>query len=312
MRQPLLVFSEEDGILNGMNRTIASILAFLTGAVISVMVIFNTALGEATSNSISILINQIVGIIALTAMMLCFRKNPAVNPERRKAPWYLWGGGLFGLVVITCNYFSVLEAGATIAMGAAVLGQCVAGLLFDLTGWMGMEKRRIGRRRVLSAVMVGAGIIVMLLFAGEDIRGRYALLGVLAGVITMDQMVYNSRFASYKGAFFSARQNVISGLIGIALFAFITDPGGSISALSALPSVPFLTVIGGGTLACFVVVSSNTVIPRIPGADSSALMSAGQVLMAAVLDWAIYSRLYPSLIIGALIMLAGILLARES
>lgn len=281
-------------------------MAFLTGTVISIMVIFNTELGQATSNSASILVNQAVGIITLSAIMVAFRKNRTVNPEHRKAPWYLWFGGLFGLVVITCNYFSVRAAGATIAMAAAVFGQCLAGTVLDITGWMWMERRRIGGRRIASLVITAFSIAIMILFSGEEIRMGHALIAVLAGVITMVQMAYNSRFASYKGAFFSARQNVISGLIGIALFAFITRGEATVEALSALPSIPFLTIVGGGMLACVVVVSSNTVIPRLPGAVSSVLMSAGQVLMAAILDWALYSRLYASLIIGSVLMLAGL------
>lgn len=281
-------------------------MAFLTGAVISVMVIFNTELGEATSNSASILVNQAVGIITLSAIMMAFRKNGTVNPKRSKAPWYLWFGGLFGLVVITCNYFSVRATGATIAMAAAVFGQCLAGTVLDITGWMWMERRRISGRRIASLAITAFSIAIMMLFSGEEIRIGYALIAVLAGVITMLQMAYNARFASYKGAFFSARQNVVSGLIGIALFAFITRGEATAEALSALPTLPFLTIVGGGALACVVVVSSNTVIPRLPGAVSSVLMSAGQLLTAAILDWVVYSRLYPSLIIGSVLMLAGL------
>ena len=281
-------------------------MAFLTGAVISVMVIFNTELGEATTNSASILVNQAVGIITLSAIIVAFRNDRTVNPERRKAPWQLWFGGLFGLVVITCNYFSVRATGATIAMAAAVFGQCLAGTVLDITGWMWMERRRIGGRRIASLAITALSIAIMMLFSGEEIRTGYALLAVLAGVITMVQMAYNSRFASYKGAFFSARQNVVSGLIGITLFALITRPEATIEGLSRLPQLPLITIIGGGVLACVVVVSSNTVIPRLPGAVSSVMMSAGQILMAAILDWALYSRLYPSLIAGSMLMLAGL------
>ena len=62
----------------------------MTGAVISVMVVFNTKLGEATTNEVSITVNQIVGIVTLTAIMLLFRKSRTVNPPRASAPWYLW------------------------------------------------------------------------------------------------------------------------------------------------------------------------------------------------------------------------------
>ena len=284
-------------------------LSFITGAIISVMVVFNTQLGEATTNEVSITINQIVGIATLTAIMLLFRKSRTVNPPRTAAPWYLWGGGLFGLAVITCNYFSVRGAGTTIAMASAVLGQCLMGIVFDMTGLMGMRRMRISFRRAAGAAVSFAGILVMLFFSSGTPDPVYALIGGAAGIITMIQMVYNSGFAKRKGAFFSARQNVISGLAGIALFALCTSPEATMEALKAVPGIPFIVIIGGGTLACFVVVSSNTIIPRIPGADSSALMSAGQVLAASLLDWAIYGRAYPSLIAGSAIIIAGIAIA---
>ena len=287
-------------------------LSFLTGAVISIMVTFNTELGKLTTNEVSITINQITGIIVLTILMIVLRNNKTVNPERKKAPWYLWGGGLFGLAVITCNYFSVKEAGTTIAMASAVFGQCLAGIVFDLTGLMGMTKRKVSVKKAAGTAISFSGIMVMLLFSGTGINALYALMGGAAGVITMIQMVYNSRFASFKGAFFSARQNVISGLIGIALFSFIIIPETTISGWTEVPSVPIPVLVGGGILACFVVVSSNTVIPRIPAADSSVLMSSGQVLTAAVIDALLFDSLYPALLSGAVIMLIGIAISRQS
>ncbi len=287
-------------------------LSFLTGAVISIMVTFNTELGKLTTNEVSITINQITGIIVLTILMIVLRNNKTVNPERKKAPWYLWGGGLFGLAVITCNYFSVKEAGTTIAMASAVFGQCLAGIVFDLTGLMGMTKRKVSVKKAAGTAISFSGIMVMLLFSGTGINALYALMGGTAGVITMIQMVYNSRFASFKGAFFSARQNVISGLIGIALFSFIIIPETTISGWTEVPSVPIPVLVGGGILACFVVVSSNTVIPRIPAADSSVLMSSGQVLTAAVIDALLFDSLYPALLSGAVIMLIGIAISRQS
>ena len=287
-------------------------LSFLTGAVISIMVTFNTELGKLTTNEVSITINQITGIVVLTILMIVLRNNKTVNPERKKAPWYLWGGGLFGLAVITCNYFSVKEAGTTIAMASAVFGQCLAGIVFDLTGLMGMTKRKVSVKKAAGTAISFSGIMVMLLFSGTGINALYALMGGTAGVITMIQMVYNSRFASFKGAFFSARQNVISGLIGIVLFSFIIIPETTISGWTEVPSVPIPVLVGGGILACFVVVSSNTVIPRIPAADSSVLMSSGQVLTAAVIDALLFDSLYHALLSGAVIMLIGIAISRQS
>ncbi|MDY5931843.1 MAG: DMT family transporter [Candidatus Ornithospirochaeta sp.] len=282
------------------------LISFLTGAVISVMVVGNTALGNATSNEVSIIINQIVGIALLSAIMLLGRKNQTINPPRRKAGWYLWFGGILGLVVITCNYYSVTGAGTTIAMASAVFGQCLAGLFFDLTGLMGMEKHRITGRRLASIAVSFAGILLMFALSEDGISFAYAIIGIGAGIVTMTQMVYNSLFAKHKGAFFSARNNVISGLMGILLFSAIAVPGKTMEALSQLGNVNPLVIVLGGTLGCVVVVCCNTVIPRIPASVSSVLMSSGQVLTAVLLDACLYGRFELSLLIGALVMVAGI------
>ncbi len=286
--------------------------AFLVGAVISVMVIFNTMLGTATNNSISIMINQIVGIILISLIMAAFPKSEIVNPERKPSHWWQWFGGLFGLAVISINYFSVKGAGATIAMAAAVLGQCIMGLIFDITGLMGMEKHGVSRRKALSLIISMAGIIIMLAAPAEN--GAHsvmipALLSVLSGIITMIQMVYNSSFAKAKGAFFSARQNVISGLLGILAFILLFNLRPSAEAVKGLASYPVWKAAMGGFLAVIVVVSTNIVIPRIPGAASSILMSSGQILSAVILDHIMYGIASPSLAAGAIIMIFGLAIA---
>lgn len=293
-------------------RIIYYLSAFLVGAVISVMVVFNTSLGIATNNSISIAINQITGIVVLTLIMLAFPHNKTVNPERKPAHWWQWFGGLFGLMVISINYFSVKEAGTTIAMASAVLGQCVMGLIYDVSGFMGMEKRKVGMRKIISLLISLLGIAIMLLFPGSSNSRSsfiFAFLSVISGVLTMIQMVYNSSFAKAKGSFFSARQNVISGLCGILLFMLIFNLKPSIEAAKGLAAYPIWKTLMGGTLAVIVVVASNLIIPKIPGAASSILMSAGQILTAVLLDYLMYSISSPSLIAGAFIMILGLALA---
>ena len=276
------------------------------------MVVCNTELGLRTSNNISIATNQLVGIISLFVIMLCTRSSKTLNPPRQSAPLWRWFGGLFGLVILTINYFAVSRAGATIAMAAAVLGQCVMGFIFDVTGFMGMEKRKTTRKKLLSLLISFAGIMIMLLFSGDenllDIL-FYALLSVLAGATTMTQMVYNSGFAKLKGPLFSARQNVISGFCGILLFIVIFNLKGEMEAVKGLQELTLVEIVAGGLLGQIVVVGSNIVIPKIPGAVSSILMSAGQIITAVVLDYFMYSVFEPSLIIGALLMILGIMLS---
>lgn len=285
------------------------LLSFITGAVISVMVIFNTELGAVTTTEISTMVNQIVGIVSLTILMVLLRKNDKLCPKREKSHWYMYFGGIFGLFILTFNFYTVLEIGATLAMALAVFGQSATGLFFDLTGLFGMEKKNITKQKWLSLAVSFMGILVMSLLSGGAFKPLYLLMGLAAGALTMTQMIYNSTFAKAKGPLFSARQNVISGLIGIVIFAFITKPQESINALSILPSVPFYLIVGGGLLGVWVVVSTNIVIPKIPAVYSALLLSAGQLLASLVLDYFIYSTFSFALLLGTAIMLVGMVLS---
>lgn len=285
------------------------LLSFITGAVISVMVIFNTELGAVTTTEISTMVNQIVGIVSLTILMVLLRKNNKLCPKREKSHWYMYFGGIFGLFILTFNFYTVLEIGATLAMALAVFGQSATGLFFDLTGLFGMEKKNITKQKWLSLAVSFMGILVMSLLSGGAFKPLYLLMGLAAGALTMTQMIYNSTFAKAKGPLFSARQNVISGLIGIVIFAFITKPQESINALSILPSVPFYLIVGGGLLGVWVVVSTNIVIPKIPAVYSALLLSAGQLLASLVLDYFIYSTFSFALLLGTVVMLIGMILS---
>lgn len=288
------------------------IFAFLTGAIISVMVVCNTELGVKTSNNVSIAVNQATGILTLTAIMLIGRNNKTINPKRERAPLWRWFGGLFGLFIITFNYLSVKNVGTTIAMASTVLGQCLMGVIFDITGLMGMEKRKLTNKKLLSLLISFVGILVMLFFSDDRELSTvvlYALLAAVAGALTMTQMVYNSGFAKLKGPFFSARQNVISGFAGIMLFMVIFNAGDSLQAAKGLGELTLFQILSGGMLGCAVVVLSNIVIPKIPGAASSILMSAGQIMTAVLLDYFLYSTLAPAMLIGSVLMIVGIMLA---
>ena len=52
-----------------MNARLLCLISFITGAIISVMVTFNTELGTLTTNEVSITINQIVGIITVRSAL---------------------------------------------------------------------------------------------------------------------------------------------------------------------------------------------------------------------------------------------------
>ena len=291
-----------------MKNAAAYITAFLTGVVISVMVVANTNLGVATTNEVSMIVNQAIGVVLVSAILLAGRRSPVICPPRTASRWYMYFGGIFGIFIMIANFYSVSHVGAGLAMAAAVFGQSITGLVLDLTGAFGMQKRTITRTKALSIAVSFLGIVVMSLSRDGTYSIPYILMGIGAGVLTMLQMCYNSSFAKHKGALFSARQNALSGLAGTLVYAFILMPEGTMSGFTRLPGLPFSTIVLGGTLAIVVVSATNLIIPMIPAVYSSLLMSSGQILASVVLDAAMYSLFSTALLAGALIMLAGIAL----
>lgn len=293
-----------------MKKSIPYIVAFATGSVISVMVVFNTEFGRLTSSEVSLIVNQVVGILVLSAIMLAFPHNRLVNPVKEKAPWYLFFGGLFGVFIISANYVGVTKTGATIAMAGAVFGQSLIGLVMDLTGFMGVRRQKIRARRWAGLAICFSGIVTMFL-GGERTNPAYLAPSVAAGVLTMIQMVYNSRLSSYKGPFRAARVNVISGLFGALAYSFIFHAGTTAKGFAALTQVPVPLIVAGGITACIVVVNTNIVIPKIPAVYSALLLSCGQIMAAVFFDLMLYAIFTPALLAGAVVIIAGILIGME-
>ena len=289
-----------------MHRTADFLLAGAIGGIISCMVVLNTRLGEVATMPVSFLFNHAIGVIVITIIMIVLRIKRGKPALRQKAPWYLWGGGVFGFLILNANFLTVVNVGASLAMATAVFGQSLGSLLFDLTGWMGRKRYPISRRKAgtLSVSLVG---IALMASQGGTFAVPYVIIGILTGTITMIQMVYNSRFAAYKGIFFSARHNVLSGFILASIIYLFTSLEPTIRALSSVHEVPLYLVLGGGLLAVLVVSGTNYVIPRIPAIYSALLLSSVQIIVSIILDYYLYGIFSGRMLAGACVMLAGMM-----
>ena len=288
-----------------MQQALFLFLDFLTGMVIAVMVVANTQFGVATTMGVSLIVNHIIGLSILSALLLLGKKNKTINPMRRPAPWYLYFNGIFGVAILNCNYYTIVYTGASIAMASTVFGQSFFSLLFDLTGFMGMQKRTLNKKKVVSLLISATGILIMACTGDGTFSFWFILLGILAGALTMTQMILNSTFASYKGAIFASRQNFLSGLVAGLLFYFLFTPKATLGGFAKLPKVPILLMVSGGLLAVFVVVSTSYVIVKIPAVYSALLLSSAQILTSLLIDTVFFDSFSKTLLIGALLMLVG-------
>lgn len=289
-----------------MSKISAYSLAFITGIIITLMVVANTELGRITSIEVSTIVNQFIAIIILSSLIAVARNNKIIVPEQKKSRWYWFFGGSFGIVIVLINYYTLINIGATLAMAGAVFGQSLMGLIIDVTGMLNLEKRKTTREKKISITISYLGILIMSIFSKTEVKIGYLALAILAGMITMFQMGYNSNFAKKKGTFISTLVNVTSGFITIAIVSLLFFYDNTKSSFADLVTAPFYLIVGGSILGIFVVVITNIVIPQIPAVYSALLLSSGQIMTSLIFDYLLYERFSFSLLIGTLIMIAGL------
>jgi transporter family-2 protein len=287
-----------------MPKTLYYASALGIGGTISLMVVLNTRFGELATMPVSLLVNQVVGIVAITIIMHMKNLGKGTQLPRQHAPWYLWFGGVFGFFVLNANFVTITNLGASLSMATAVFGQSLGSLIFDLTGFMGRPRYRISRKKTVTLGICLAGIIIMALDGGA-FTIPYLILGILTGVVTMVQMVYNSRFGSYKGVLFSARNNVVSGLIFALVVYGFTAFQKTYEGFLTIPSIPLPLVLGGGLLAVVVVTGTNWVIPKIPALYAALLLSSAQIIASMAIDYIIYRKFSIFLLLGAIVVVIG-------
>ncbi len=288
-----------------MNIAIYLFLDMITGMVISIMVVSNTLFGQATTMGVSLIVNHLIGLLILSFILFFGRKKASINGPGRKVPWFLMFNGLFGLAILNLNYITVVHTGASLAMASTVFGQSFCSLVFDLTGWMGMQKRRLNRSKVISLSVSAIGIVIMASGGDATFAFFYVVLGVLAGALTMTQMVLNSTLALYEGPIRASHRNFTGGLVFGLLFYFLFQREATMTGIQTIPTVHPLLITGGGILAVFVVVSTSYVIVKIPAVYSALLLSSAQILMSLFIDLLFFDSFSLPLLIGAILMLLG-------
>jgi transporter family-2 protein len=82
--------------------------------------------------------------------------------EWRSVPWYAFGTGIFGLVVIGAISYTLPRVGAAAAIMTIVAGQLLISVALDHFGLLGAAQRSLDATRVLGlgVVMVGVWLTV--------------------------------------------------------------------------------------------------------------------------------------------------------
>ena len=202
---------------------VAVVLAVVVGAIIPLQTGVNTRLARHIGVTLlASLVSFAVGTVGLGIVLLATRTPLPLRATAVSQPWWIWVGGLCGLIFLTMNMVLLPRIGASATVILPLFGQVVGGLVIDLLGAFGTTPRPLTIGRVVGVALVAVGAVLVNLRhssapAGTGPTWRTAILwaaGIGAGVLGAVQATVNGRLGTVMGSPLAAA--LVSFAVGLA------------------------------------------------------------------------------------------------
>jgi transporter family-2 protein len=142
-----------------MMRIVFAALAIAAGVAAAMQAATNAGLSKSVGLGPALVVNTVIVLIGAIELWAATGANTTFFPEG--ASWTLYLGGLFGFVLLASLAFVFPKIGAAYAVALMISGQCVAALVIDHFGLMGMPRDPLTIQRVIGVVLVAAGAAVV-------------------------------------------------------------------------------------------------------------------------------------------------------
>lgn len=149
-------------------RSLDLLIAFASGGLLTLMVLFNGEMGRATTAFFASWAAHATGTVAaLIALALLTARTGIRHSTAARAPLWSYLAGLSGAVTVMLTSATVnspLALSGTLALGLA--GQAGFALLSDRFGWFGMPVRMPRRDDLAALGLILAGSVLVIFAAG--------------------------------------------------------------------------------------------------------------------------------------------------
>lgn len=137
------------------------LVGIIAGSMITIQSVLNAALGKKTGNFGSVLVLTIVSILVLLVLIISFPKTANLKGMPGVSEWYLYSGGVLGVVILAAPIFLIPRLGATSTLTALVVGQLLLALLIDQLGLFGFPSIEISVTRIAGVILLAAGAFLI-------------------------------------------------------------------------------------------------------------------------------------------------------
>ncbi|OHV82866.1 DMT family transporter [Rhizobium sp. LCM 4573] len=138
------------------------VAALISGALVPFQAGANAALGRALGHPLwATMVSLAVSAICVIPVMIALRVSAPTIANLAVQPKWIWIGGVAGVIYITAAVLLAPKLGAAGFMTAVIAGQILASMAIDYFGVVGFAARPISGPRLIGALLVVAGVLVM-------------------------------------------------------------------------------------------------------------------------------------------------------
>lgn len=276
------------------------LLSLLAGVVIAFMVAINGGLTARYGVFGAAVIIHIVG--SFFAFLLIKIHNRKILYQRN-IPWWMFFGGIIGVLTIVFNNFSYGKISLTSIIALGLFGQTAASLVIDSFGLFGMRKYTFKKSTLIGMSFAAVGILVVL--DNSAVSAMYAVTMSLTGGITVVlSRTVNARLSENIGALQGSFINHIVGLPVTVCVLFLWGGNDPIFIDFSISSNVY--VYFGGVLGVLVVLLFNITVPKTPAFRLTLLSFIGQIFAGITLDLITKQGYTETTFNGGLLIAAGV------
>ena len=141
----------------------AVIIGLAAGCLLGAQPSVNGYLGDNVAHPLQASLISFASGTAIILVLLVATGNfpPQFTSPAGSLPWWTWGGGAIGVVMVTTSLIFVPKIGSLNWFAAVMTGQAVIAIFLDHYALLGNPKSSATPMRILGAALLVAGVLVI-------------------------------------------------------------------------------------------------------------------------------------------------------
>lgn len=136
-------------------------VAIFAGAVVPLQAGANANLGRLLGHPLwATVVSLGVSLALILPMLIAFRAPLPSLAVAFKGPWWIWVGGLAGVIYITAALLLAPKLGAASFIVAVIAGQMVISMLIDHYRLMGFPQKPVNAARLTGLFFIVGGMVI--------------------------------------------------------------------------------------------------------------------------------------------------------